>query len=176
MLYRFQIEFSDIERGIYESLDIRTVQHPSETSPYLLTRVLAYALSYQPNLEFTPAGLGDPDAPALVAKGVHGTIELWIDIGNPSGRRMHKASKVSKKVVIYTYKNPEIILEEIKNNDVHRGDEIEIFSFSGDLLKSLEKLLVKNNNWTILSQLGNINVTIGDQSFVSDVKLFKYKM
>jgi len=40
----------------------------------------------------------------------------------------------------------------------------------------LEKLLVKNNNWTILSQLGNINVTIGDQSFVSDVKLFKYKM
>ena len=52
MLYRFLIELSDIDRSVYKSLDFRVAQHPSEIAPYLLSRVLAYALSYQEGLEF----------------------------------------------------------------------------------------------------------------------------
>jgi uncharacterized protein YaeQ len=63
-LYRFRIDLSDVDRGVYETLDFRIAQHPSETTTYLLTRVLAYALNTQPGLEFSSGGLSDPDAPA----------------------------------------------------------------------------------------------------------------
>ncbi len=106
MLYHFQLDLSDVDRGIYESLDFRTVQHPSETGIYLLSRVLAYALSYQEGLEFSPSGLGDPDAPVLRAMGAMGATEIWLEIGNPSARKLHKASKAAKNVIVYTYKNP----------------------------------------------------------------------
>jgi uncharacterized protein YaeQ len=106
MLYRFQIELSDIDRGVYESLDFRVAQHPSETYPYMLSRVLAYCLTYQEGLEFTPGGLADPEAPALRKLGHHNSIDLWIEIGNPSARKLHKASKAAKEVSVFTYKTP----------------------------------------------------------------------
>lgn len=115
LLYRFQMELSNIDQGIYESLNFRTAQHPSETPPYLLTRALAYALSFRPGLEFSPKGLADPEGPALQANGENGTIDLWIEIGNPAIRKLHKASKAARQVVVYTYKNAELLLSEINS-------------------------------------------------------------
>ena len=37
-VYHFQIELSDVDRGVYEALDLRVARHPSESTPYLLTR------------------------------------------------------------------------------------------------------------------------------------------
>ena len=44
-VYHLQIELSDVDRGVYEALDLRVARHPSESMPYLLTRVIAYACS-----------------------------------------------------------------------------------------------------------------------------------
>lgn len=169
MLYHFQLELSDIDRGIYESLDFRIAQHPSETAPYLLSRTLAYALSYQEGLEFTSGGLNDPDAPALRAMGIHGSINSWIEIGNPSARKLHKASKAAKQVIVYTYKNPEHLIEDIKANDVHRSDEIQIFAFDSKFLEILESYLEKNNRWTVLTQQGHLNVGTNGISIATNV-------
>ena len=121
MLYQFQFELSDVDRGIYETIDFRIVQHPSETGIYLLTRALAFAHSYQENLKFSSAGLGDPDSPALQASSLTGNIDLWIEIGNPSARKLHKATKVAKQASVYTYKNVEHLLKEISENDKNRN-------------------------------------------------------
>ena len=40
-VHRFQIDLSDVDRGVYEALDLRVARHPSESVPYLLTRTLA---------------------------------------------------------------------------------------------------------------------------------------
>ena len=109
MLYQFEISLSDIDRGLYRTFEFRLNQHPSENGQYLLTRALAYPLAFQENLEFSPGGLADPDAPALQAKAPMGGYELWIEIGNPSAKKLHKASKVSKQVLVYTYKNPDLL-------------------------------------------------------------------
>lgn len=169
MLYRFNIELSDIDHAVYETLDFRISQHPSEILPYLLTRVLAYALSYRPGLEFSPSGLSDPEAPTLQATGPHGAIDLWIEIGNPSVRKLHKAGKMAKQVCVYTYKSAEVLLAEIKNNEVHRADEIQIYSFTSQFLLRLENLLQKNKRWSVLVQLGQLDVTIGDQSISTEI-------
>ncbi len=170
MLYHFQLELSDIDRGIYESLDFRIAKHPSETAPYLLSRTLAYALSYQEGLEFTSGGLNDPEAPALRALGLHGTINSWIEIGNPSARKLHKASKVAKQVIVYTYKNPEHLTQDIKANDVHRGEEIQIYAFDPKFLQILETHLEKNNRWTVLQQQGDLNIGIGGNSIATNLR------
>lgn len=49
-LYRFRIDLSDVTRGTYETLDFRLAQHPSESAAFLLTRMLAYALTCSPAL------------------------------------------------------------------------------------------------------------------------------
>ncbi|MGE3973912.1 MAG: YaeQ family protein [Bdellovibrionales bacterium] len=170
MLYRFQIELSDIDRNIYETLDFRITQHPSETATYLLTRALAYALSYSKELEFTAQGLSDPDGAALQSLGAQGGIHLWIEIGNPSARKLHKATKVAQQVVVYTYKNPDLLIAEIKANDVHKANTIQIFSFDPKFLLSLESGLEKNNRWSVLFQDGHLSVEIGSQSHTTDVK------
>lgn len=87
MLYRFTIELSDIDRNIYQTLEFRVAQHPSEIPTYLLTKVLAYVLSYEEGLEFSGSGLSDPEAPAMKTTSPAGAIELWIEIGNPSAKK-----------------------------------------------------------------------------------------
>ena len=63
-LYRFQIKLSDIDRNVYEEIELRVAMHPSESIPFLLTRVIAYALNLQEGLAFTQ-GIGSPDEPTL---------------------------------------------------------------------------------------------------------------
>ncbi len=169
MLYRFLIELSDVDRGLYTSLDIRVAQHPSEIAAYLLTRILAYALSYQDGLEFAAGGLSDPEAPALLVRGPHGTMDLWIEIGNPSARKLHKATKTAKLVRVYTYKSAQVLLHDIKNHAVHRREEIEIFGIDPKFLAGLEKKLTKNNRWSLLQQEGQLDVNIANESFATEV-------
>lgn len=173
MLYRFEVELSNVDSGIYKKLDFRISQHPSETLPYLLTRVLAYILSYQDNLEFTPQGLGDPDAPALRSIGANGAIQLWIEIGNPSARRLHKASKSANQVVIYTYKNVDVLLNEMRNHEIHRVHEILIYAFTTQFLDHLEAQLQKSNHWVFILQQNEINMTIGEENILSDFQKIK---
>ncbi len=172
MLYRFQIELSDVDRGVYETLDFRLAQHPSETLPYLLTRVLAYALSYQDGLEFSAAGLSDPEAAAMTVAGNQGSVDIWIEIGNPSARKLHKASKAAKVVRVYTYKNPEVLLQEIRNGEVHRADEIEIFAVDTKFLDAVAEKVEKNNRWSLLYQQGQIDLQAGN-AFTSLIKSYK---
>lgn len=171
MLYRFNLELSDVDRGVYETLDFRVAQHPSENSQYLLSRTLAFALSYELGLEFSPAGLGDPEAPALKSMGLNGSTDLWIEIGNPSARKLHKATKAAARVQVYTYKNPDVLKEEIKTGQVHRADEIQIFGLDSKFLMQLEERLSKSNRWTILHQQGHLDIgTGGEQNMSTEIR------
>jgi uncharacterized protein YaeQ len=170
MLFRFQIELSDIDRGVYETLDFRVAQHPSETYPYMLSRVLAYCLSYEEGLEFTPGGLADPEAPALRKLGLHNAVDVWIEIGNPSARKLHKASKVAKQVKVYTYKNPEVLLIEVRGGEVHRANELQMFAFDPKFLDAAGEKVEKNNRWSLLVQQGTLDLTIGELTISGEVK------
>lgn len=175
MLYRFQIELSDIDRGIYQSLDFRVVQHPSENAAYLLTRVLAYALSFEEGLEFSSVGLGDPEAAALALKNDNGAFLLWIEIGNPSAKKLHKATKVAKQVRVYTYKSPKVLLDEMQANEIHKAESIQIFSIDPKILEKIEKHLAKNNRWSILHQQGSVDLNTGTEDLGFEVKEFKFQ-
>jgi uncharacterized protein YaeQ len=161
-LYRFQLNFSDIDLGIYKTLDLRLAMHPSESLAYLMTRLFAFVFNEQEYLEFSGEGLGDPDAPALSARTPGGDILLWIEIGNPSARKLHKATKAARKVKVYTYKDPNLLLKEIRENKVYHGELIEIVALDSAFLERVAARLDRKNAWDILIQDGSLQVTLGD--------------
>lgn len=174
MIYRFQIELSDIERAVYETLDFRVAQHPSEHMPYLLTRVLAFALNTQEDLAFSTTGLHDPDTAAISVPDSFGGFKLIIEIGSPSARKLHKATKISKAVKVYHYKDPERYMAELRDEKIHRAEEIEIYSFSSDLLNELSLLIKRDNRWDVLFNDGRITIQVGEISISDELASHKY--
>lgn len=162
-LYRFKIALSDVDRAVYETLDLRVGLHPSETESSLLTRVLAFALNVESGLVFSQ-GIASPDEPAIQLPDPRGGIAKWIDIGSPSARRLHKASKAARTVRIYTYKDPETLKREGNSEHVHRAGEIEIFAFEPTFLRRLAELLVRDNTWELMHNEGELVVTAGKES------------
>ncbi len=66
-IYRVSVELAHIDRGVYETLDLRLARHPSETLDYMATRLLAYCLEYTEGIVLTDGvssrrRAGDPRA------------------------------------------------------------------------------------------------------------------
>ncbi len=172
-LYRFRMDVSDIERGVYEKLDFRLAMHPSESMPYLLTRVLAFCLNSQENLEFSASGLSDPEGPSISANHANGRISLWIEIGNPSPRKLHKAAKAAAQVKIYTYKDPEHILCEAKSKEIHNSEKIEIYAFNHKFLEILGTDLPRDVRWQLLYNDQMLTISTDNKSEQTEVKRYK---
>src|ERR671918_849308 len=111
-IHNFDIQLADVDRGVYESLALRVARHPSETEEYLLTRVLAYCLEYTEGIAFSK-GLAEPDEPALAVRDLTGALRAWIEIGAPDAARLHKASKASPRVAVYTHKDPAQVVRQL---------------------------------------------------------------
>ena len=170
VLYRFHLDVSDVERSVYETLDFRLAMHASESFAFLLTRVIAYALNVQHGLTFSLEGLANPDEPCMSSDDPRGGKDLWIEVGSPSAKRLHKASKAARRVRVYTYKNPEALLEEIRAAEIYQSEKIEIFSLDQDFLERLERMLTRNNTWGIVYDQGNLLVSSGELSEPGDLR------
>ena len=142
-IYSFAINLSDSDRNVYQALAFRVAKHPSETDAYLLTRVLAYCLEYREGLSFSKGGLSDPDAPALAVHDLTGAMLRWIEIGLPEPARLHRASKASPQVAVYSHKDVDVLLARLAAEKVHRADEIQINTFDREMIASLSTLLTR---------------------------------
>ena len=81
---KFEISLADSDRQVYEALELRVAQHPSESERYLIARVVARVLEHAEGLDFSKAGVGGDDEPALVQRDLRGDLVAWIEIGSPS--------------------------------------------------------------------------------------------
>jgi len=139
-IHTFSIELSDVDRGVYESLALKVARHPSETEEYLLTRVLAYCLEYTEGLTFSK-GLAEPDEPALFVRDLTGELVAWIEVGQPDAARLHKASKLARRVAVYTHKEARHLLRQLEGERIHRSDELELYAIDRALLAELASRL-----------------------------------
>ena len=163
-LYRFTLDLSDVDRNLYQTLEFRAALHPSESLPFFVTRILAYGLNFREGLEFS-GGISTPDDPALKVTGLTGGIDLWIDIGNPTAKRIHKASKSAKQVLIYTYKDAQMLVEDFKTEEVHKLEAIGIYSLDPRFLSALGATLNRDNHWELTRNEGELYIGVGKQSF-----------
>ena len=102
-IYNFDIDLSDSDRGVYETVALRVAQHPSESDEYLIARVLAYLLEHAEGIDFS-RGVSEPEEPMISVRDLTGKITSWIEIGTPDSARLHKASKAADRVAVYCHK------------------------------------------------------------------------
>lgn len=164
-IYNFDIDLSDMDRGVYESLALRVARHPSESEDYLVTRVLAYALEYTDGIEFSAGGLSSPDAPALAVKDMTGALRAWIEVGTPDAERLHRASKAAPRVAVYVHRDPTQFMNRLSGERIHRADALEIWSIDRGLLGALTSRLDRRMNFSLSISERDLMVSMGADSF-----------
>src|SRR5215217_7959547 len=101
-VHRLNITLSDVDRGVYESLELRVARHPSESARYFWQRTLAYCLCYEEGIAFSKGGLSDSEEPPVSIHDPTGVRLAWIDVGAPSADRLHRASKSTRRVALFS--------------------------------------------------------------------------
>lgn len=168
-IHRFDIELADSDRGVYETLELRVARHPSEGAAFLLVRVLAYCLEYEEGIVFSKGGISTVDEPAISVCDLTGMRRVWIEVGLPSADRLHRASKATPRVALYTDRRPDILRTSLAGERIHRAEEILVTSFPPAFLRGLEKHLDRNVRWSVSLSDGHLYVTAGGESFDTEI-------
>jgi uncharacterized protein YaeQ len=163
-VYSLEINLSDLDRNVYQVLAFRVAKHPSETDAYLMTRVLAYCLEYCEGLRFSKGGLSDPDAPALAVHDLTGALRRWIEIGLPEPARLHRASKASPQVAVYSHKDVDALLARLAAEQIHRAAEIQINTFDREMIAALTARLTRRMIFDLVITERQIYLSLGAET------------
>ena len=169
-LRRFEIALADADRGVYEPLDWRVAQHPSESERFLVARVIARALEHAEGVEFSRGGVSDDDEPAIIQRDLRGDLRAWIEVGSPSPDRLHKAAKLAPRVVVYAWKSVDQLAEAIAERGVHRADELALRALSPELLDAIAATLDRINRWELSVSGGGLYLAIGSMQLEGSVR------
>lgn len=101
-IFKAEIQVADMDRHHYADYSLTLARHPSETDERMMVRLLAFALFADPALAFGK-GLCVDDEPDLWQKDLTGTIERWIDVGQPDEKWTRKACGRAREVVLVAY-------------------------------------------------------------------------
>src|SRR6478752_7043178 len=141
---RLGVTLSDVDRGVYEKLDLRMARHPSESARYFWQRALAYCLSYEDGIAFSKGGLSDAEEPPVSIVDPTGILLAWIDVGSPSADRLHRASKAARRVALFSATDRVLLEREAASRKIHALEEIAVFLLDGSFLDTLETHLQKH--------------------------------
>lgn len=168
-VYHFVVTLSDVDRGVYETLDLRLAQHPSESLRYLLTRTLAYCLSYEEGIAFSKGGLSSAEEPPITVHDATGVLLAWIDIGAPSAERLHKAAKAARRVALFSCVDLALLQREAATRPIHKVDTIAVSLLEASLFDQLESKLKRNLELEVVRSEGQLYVTVGGATLESSV-------
>lgn len=162
-IHQFEVALSDVDRSVYETLELRVAQHASETMDRLLVRTLAYALAYEEGIAFSKAGIASADDPPIAVHDPTGLLLHWIEIGAPSAERLHKASKAGK-VSIFTHE-----LGQLRRNTdgktIHKADTIDVWPFDPKFIAALATKAARRNRLEITRNDGVLYATLDGEMF-----------
>jgi uncharacterized protein YaeQ len=162
-IYNFEIDLADMDRGVYETLDLRVARHPSETAEYMVVRVLAYCLEYQEGIELTE-GVSSGDEPALLVRDLTGRVIAWIEVGMPDAGRLHRGSKLAGRAVVYTHRDARQLLAQLSGEKIHRAEAIPIRAFDRQAIEEIVAWLDRRTRAALSVSHGELFLTIGDRT------------
>jgi uncharacterized protein YaeQ len=160
-IHHVTVALSDTDRGVYESLDLRLARHPSESMRYLVTRLFAYALSYEEGIAFSKGGVSSTDEPPVSVRDLTGMLIAWIDVGSPTAARLHKATKAAKRVSLFTSADVSYLTREA----IHRKEDIAVSIFDVSFLDTIAERIERRTEMEIVRTGGAMYVTIAGRVF-----------
>lgn len=167
-MYRWQVNLSDVDRGVYTTLDLRLAQHPSESLRYLVTRALAYCLSYEDGIAFSKGGISSTDEPPVSVHDATGLLTAWIDVGAPTAERLHKAAKAAPKVALFT--SSDLVALRREATGIHRVETIEVFRIEQRLLDEIAERVERNLSLELTRSDGHLYVTVAGQTLSGSIE------
>lgn len=152
-IYKLKVALSDLDREVYETLNLTIACHPSETLERMMVRVMAFCFNAQDQLVFCK-GLSDTEEPDLWSHSLDGNLELWIDVGEPATDRIKKATRVASAVKVYCFNNKASTWWELNRSSL-AGLSVSIFQFQWNEIQTLAKMVDRTMD---------ISITISDSS------------
>ena len=159
-----ELNVIDMDRHYYQQHSLTLAQHPSETDERLMVRLLVFALQASDSLSFTK-GLSTDDEPDLWQKNLTDDIELWIELGLPSEKRLKKASGRSQQVMVYTYGSgsAEMWWKQMQT-PLARFKNISVFYIDPETTETLSKLVQRNMDVQVSIQDEEVTWNSDEQS------------
>ncbi|MGB1239673.1 MAG: YaeQ family protein [Pseudomonadales bacterium] len=168
-LYKTELQLVDTDRNIYDSCKFTLAQHPSETQERMMVRLLAYALNYHADLEFTK-GLSSQDEPDLWQISPSGEIENWIEVGQASAERMRKGISRSPQVKLYAYGSESDVWWGKAQGSFESLPHIEVWQFDSQQTRQLNELVERKMQLTLTISGGDLLLSDDQQSIELSVR------
>jgi uncharacterized protein YaeQ len=163
-IYNFSVQLADVDRGIYESFDLRLARHPSETSEYMLARLFAYCLQYSEGIAFSDSGVSSGEEPAVFIRDMTGRMTMWIEVGMPDADRLHRGMKLAGRAAVYTHREIRNVLGQLNGKKIHRAEEIAVVALDPAVIGEIGALLEKRNAIALTITEGQIYVDLAGKS------------
>ena len=168
-VYQFGIELADIDRGVYETLDLRVARQPSETVEYMLTRVLAYCLEYREGIALTE-GVAAGDEPAVVVRDLTGRLTAWIEVGMPDASRVHRGRKLAGCAAVYTHRDIRQVLAQLDDGRVHRAEDVPVYTFDGGFIEQLAQHVERRTSLSLSITERQIFANVGPHTLTTTIE------
>lgn len=165
-IYNLAIELADVDRGVYEALDLRVARQPSETAEYMLTRVLAYCFEYGDGIAFTQ-GVAAGDEPAVWVRDLTGRVTAWIEVGLPDADRLHRGSKLAGRAAVYTHRDVGQLMAQLAGKKIHHAQEIPIYALERRFVDQLAALIDRRSSLMLSVTERQMYVEIAGQTLTS---------
>jgi len=169
-VYKASIQLSDVDRGVYESLQATVAQHPSETEERLVARLLAFAIFHEPELTFTK-GICAADEPDLWVKGADGRVRFWVEVGLPEADRIIRASRHSERVALLACGRALASWDQQHLPRLGKVANLTVISIDQAFINKLASLLERSINWSITITEGTFYLTIAEETMVAAIQV-----
>ena len=147
-IYNLAIELADIDRGVYETLDLRIALQPSETVEYMLTRVFAYCLEYGDGIMLTE-GVAAGNEPAVLIRDLTGRITAWIEVGMPEADRLHRGLKAAGRAAVYTHRDAKKLLAQLSSAGISRLADVPVYAFDRGFVEEVAALVERRSKMSL---------------------------
>jgi uncharacterized protein YaeQ len=167
-IYNFATQLADIDRGVYENLDLRIARQPSETAEYMMMRFFAYCLEYTEGIAFTE-GVAAGDEPAVVVRDLTGRVTGWFEVGAPDADRLHRGSKLADRIAVYTHRPIRLVLGELAGKKIHRAAEIPIYALDPPFVKEIAEAIERRTDVALSITERELYLDLGGRTFSTTI-------
>src|SRR5262249_33653018 len=167
-IYNLSIDLADIDRSVYEKLDVCIARQPSETIEYMFMRVIAYCLEYGDGIMLTQ-GVAAGDEPAVLIRDLTGQITAWIEVGMPDARRLHRGLKLAGRAAVYTHRDVQRLLAHLSAANVDRLGTVPVYEFDRTFIEEVAGLLERRSELSISITEREVYLEISGSTFTTTI-------
>ena len=167
-IYNLSIDLADVDRGVYEKIELRIARQPSETIEYMLMRVLAYCLEYTEGLVLTE-GVAAGNDPAIFIRDLTGRATAWIEVGMPDADRLHRGLKLAGRAAVYTHRDARKLVKDLASSRIGRLAEIPVYAFDRSLVEEVAGLLERRSELALSITERELYLEIAGRTFTTTI-------